>query len=95
MPQVKLTALSEINASTNAMSRLRVNYMSDDTYKHEHRKPAGEDGHHLLPDKKLRQIYKNNKVQPISVAQHLTNRGAISVMAIALSYSDNEDAQRR
>ena len=76
------------------MSRQRVNYMSDDTYKHEHRNPAGDDGQYLLPDKRLRQIYKNNNVRPIAIAQRLTHRGALPVEAIALSYSDNEAEQR-
>ena len=50
------------------MAVVNINYMSEDLYKHDARNPPDADGFYRLPDKKLRQIYKNNSANPISIA---------------------------
>ena len=62
-----------------------LNYMAEATYQDAVRNPPNSaTGAFRVPDKKLRQLYKNNEVTPITVAQVLANRGAVNVTSFAV-----------
>ena len=72
-----------------------INYMSDATYYDAVRNPSSP-GRSLgmSPDRGLKQLYKNNAVKPIEIAQVLSAAGYTTVAVYAVSLGDT-DAEAR
>ena len=68
---------------------MAVNYMADATYHDPVYNPAN-----LSPERGLKQLYKNNAVRPVSVAQVLTASGFTTVQIFAVSMGDTDTEAR-